>query len=116
MQKVIGALALLAAFLFVGGCAGDSAHEGAIVVAKEMTFSPTSAVLHAGSQQIVVRNDGKLRHTFSINRLGEEVTINPGDTETLTVDFAPGAYRYVCRILDHEGLGMHGVIRVRATA
>jgi plastocyanin len=85
------------------------------VSAKEMKFTPSTLRLVEGRRTITVHNLGTLTHTFSLNALGREMTIPPGKTKTLTVTFAPGTYRYVCRILDHEGLGMHGVLRVGAT-
>ena len=84
------------------------------VTAKEMHFTPSTLHVTAGKRTIVVHNSGNLTHTFSLNALGSEVTIHPGKTKTLSLDLQPGTYRYVCRILDHEGLGMHGVLRVSA--
>lgn len=80
-----------------------------------MKFTPSTLSVDQGRRTITVRNRGKLSHTFSLNELGREVTVAPGKSKTLTVNLTPGTYRYVCRILDHEGLGMHGVLRVRAT-
>lgn len=82
----------------------------------EMKFSPKSMELAAGRQVFVVENTGDIRHTFSLNAIGEEVTVEPGRTKSLTVTLEPGTYRYVCRILDHEGLGMRGTLRVKAPA
>ena len=104
---------LCAGLLLFTGCAGAGADE-ITVTAKEMRFTPSTVRIAAGRRTIVVHNSGKLTHTFSLNALGKEVTIHPGKTRTLSVDLQPGTYRYVCRILDHEGLGMHGVLRVSA--
>jgi len=79
-----------------------------------MRFTPSVLTVGEGRQSIVVHNAGTLTHTFSLNDLGEEVTVAPGKTKTLQLDLAAGSYAYVCRILDHEGLGMHGVLRVRS--
>lgn len=68
-----------------------------------------------GQRTFTVHNRGEIAHTFSLNALGEEVTVQPGKTKALTLSLAPGTYKYVCRILDHEGLGMYGTLRVRAT-
>ena len=114
MRILTVALASLSALLLLGGCAGGSSVDHIDVTAKEMRFSPSTVRVEAGRHAIVVRNGGKLTHTFSLNALGREVTIHPGKTRELSVDLQPGTYRYVCRILDHEGLGMHGVLRVSA--
>jgi len=107
-------LASLSAVLLLGGCAGGSNANEVNVSAKEMRFTPSTVRVKAGRHVIGVHNRGKLTHTFSLNALGREVTIHPGKTRSLSIELQPGTYRYVCRILDHEGLGMHGVLRVRA--
>jgi len=105
----------LVCFGLVGsGCAGTASANQIEVSAKEMKFTPSTLRAGPGRRTIVVHNHGTLTHTFSLNALGREVTIHPGKTRTLSVDLQPGTYRYVCRILDHEGLGMHGVLRVSA--
>jgi len=100
--------------LLLSGCAGSASAGEVEVSAKEMRFTPSTLRVSAGRHTIAVHNHGQLTHTFSLNALGREVTIHPGKTRTLSVDLQPGTYRYVCRILDHEGLGMHGVLRVSA--
>ena len=100
--------------LFAGGCAGTSDASAIRVRAKEMHFTPSSLRVKAGRHIITVHDAGTLTHTFSINALGREVTVHPGRSSSLTVELMPGTYRYVCRILDHEGLGMHGILRVSA--
>ena len=81
---------------------------------KEMHFTPSTVSVVAGRYTVAAHNRGSLTHTFSINKLGEEVTVPPGKTRTFPIELAPGTYRYVCRILDHEGLGMRGVLKVRS--
>lgn len=107
-------LAALSAGIALSGCAGDASADTMSVTAKEMHFSPSTLRVPAGLHTITVHNAGTLTHTFSINELGREVTIHPGKTRSLAINLKPGTYRYVCRILDHEGLGMHGVLRVSA--
>lgn len=111
--KTLVLASLSAGLLLSSGCAGAGADDVAIT-AKEMRFTPSTLRVAAGRRTIAIHNSGKLTHTFSLNALGSEVTIPPGKTKTLSVDLQPGTYRYVCRILDHEGLGMHGVLRVSA--
>jgi plastocyanin len=108
-------LASASAGFLLTACAGTDAAVGVEVNAREMRFSPSTLRLAAGERTLTVHNRGKLTHTFSLNALGEEVTVPPGKSKTLTLNLVPGSYAYVCRILDHEGLGMHGTLRVRAT-
>jgi plastocyanin len=107
-------LASLSAGIVLSGCGGDASADAIDVTAKEMKFTPATLRAEAGRRTISVHNSGSLTHTFSLNELGREVTVHPGKTRTLEVDLQPGTYRYVCRILDHEGLGMHGILRVSA--
>jgi uncharacterized cupredoxin-like copper-binding protein len=107
-------LASLSTLFLLGACAGNASAGELSVTAKEMRFTPSALRVTAGRRVFVVKNTGNLTHTFSLNALGREVTIHPGKTRELSVDLQPGSYRYVCRILDHEGLGMRGVLRVSA--
>ena len=105
----------MSAGFLLTACAGTDAAAGVEVTTREMKFSPSKVQIYEGSQTFTVRNRGDLAHTFSLNELGREVTVQPGKTKTLTLNLSPGTYEYVCRILDHEGLGMIGTLRVRAT-
>jgi plastocyanin len=111
--KTLVLTSLSTGLLLLNGCAGAGADD-LTVTAKEMHFTPSTFRVAAGRRTIVIHNSGTLTHTFSHNALGREVTIRPGKTKTMSLDLQPGTYRYVCRILDHEGLGMHGVLRVSA--
>jgi plastocyanin len=106
--------ALSTGLLLFSGCAGDASADQIDVTTKEMRFSPSTLRVDEGRHTFTVRNSGNLTHTFSLNALGREVTVRPDKTRTMSIDLEPGTYRYVCRILDHEGLGMHGVLRVSA--
>lgn len=113
MRKTVAVvITIVGAAIFLSGCA-SGASTGVAVQTQEMKFLPKTATVNAGRRVITVINSGKLRHTFSLNSLGEEVTVAAGKTETLTLDLKPGTYRYVCRVLDHEGLGMRGTLKVR---
>ena len=98
----------------LGGCAGDGVTDEVKVTTEEMKFLPKTLRVLPGRRTFVVKNSGEVRHTFSLNELGEEVTVEPGKTRSFTAELEPGTYTYVCRILDHEGLGMRGTLRVSA--
>jgi uncharacterized cupredoxin-like copper-binding protein len=112
------ALVALATLGFVtsGGCMGGSSGVAAPVLrvsAAEMKFSPTALAAAANKRSvIVIKNTGAISHTFSLNDLGLEVKIPPGAKRQVTVKAAAGHYPYVCRILDHEGLGMVGQLTI----
>jgi plastocyanin len=100
----------------LGACAGNDAvaqpSTSFTVSAKEMHFTPSTLRGKQGQTTITVHNRGTLTHTFSLNDFGIEVVLNPGQTRTVHLVTQPGTYTYVCRILDHEGLGMHGTLTV----
>lgn len=51
-------------------------------------------------------------HTFTVDELGIDVGVDPGETETLTFTFdEAGEYYLYC--IPHESLGMTGTITVR---
>ena len=54
-------------------------------------------------------------HTFTIDELGIDVSVSPGETETFTFTFQEaGTFKLVC--LPHQSLGMAGTITVVSTA
>ena len=111
--RVVACVALFAVLL--GACAGDDAPSAARarVVAKEMRFTPSRLTVKAGPVVFHVVNQGTITHTFSVGPDADEVTVNPGHSADLNITLVPGTYTYICRILDHAGLGMHGVLKVR---
>ena len=111
--RLVACVVLIAAL--VGACAGDDAPGAALsrVVAKEMHFTPARLTVSAGTSVFHVVNQGTITHTFSVGENADEVTVNPGHAADLTITLVPGKYTYICRILDHAGLGMHGVLTVR---
>ena len=113
--RLAATLAVVLFAVFVGGCAGDDPKEIETqrVVAQEMHFSPKEMSVNAGAVTFHVVNRGKLTHTFSVGPNADEVEVNPGKSQDFTLTLEPGTYKYVCRIINHEGLGMHGVLEVR---
>ena len=50
-------------------------------------------------------------HTFTVEDLGIDVSVDGGSSETLSFTFdSPGAFRLIC--VPHEALGMTGTITV----
>ena len=51
-------------------------------------------------------------HTFTVEDLGIDESIDGGDTKTLTFTFEePGAFPLIC--IPHQSLGMTGTVEVR---
>jgi iron uptake system component EfeO len=97
--------------------AGGSGSSGSVAMAaSEFTFGPSTVTTRAGKTTFVVTNTGSVEHEFEILR-GDQVIdevegLVPGLSRELTVDLAPGAYTYVCRLSGHEEAGMRGTLTV----
>jgi plastocyanin len=130
-------LALGALALFVAGCGGDDDDEdtttptteaatgatgeqgggGAAAATSvgmtEYEFDPSDLSVSEGDS-LEVTNDGQLPHNLTVE--GENVATNdvdPGGSEELTVDLAPGDYDFLCTIGDHAAQGMTGTMTVK---
>jgi len=65
--------------------------------------------LPAGSYDFDVKNDGHIPHDFVVQGNGVDErtpTIQPGKSETLSVDLKPGTYDVYCSIPGHKQAGM----------
>lgn len=131
-------MALAALGLFVAGCGGDDDEDtttapttteaatgatgeqgggggaaGATSVGMtEYEFDPSDLSVSQGDS-LEVSNDGQLPHNLTVE--GEDVAtddVDPGSSEELTVDLAPGNYDFLCTIGDHAAQGMTGTITV----
>ena len=107
---------------------GEGADAGGTtvnVVAKNMKFSlrpsrsPGSgkgvSQASAGTITFVVTNDDPMPHDFAIEVNGVEhktAMIDAGNTDSLTIDLAPGSYAYRCTVTGHSLVGMKGTFTV----
>jgi uncharacterized cupredoxin-like copper-binding protein len=70
---------------------------------------------------VTFENTGQFPHTFVVTdhnnpnlpNLGIDVAVDPGETETTTVNAPAGDYYYCCRIPGHKEAGMVGTLTVR---
>ena len=104
-------------------------HAGGLTVAMgEWTLVPEAKAIRPGQVTFVVTNRGRFAHGFRIRSAGSGkdrfeargMLLQPGQTGRLTVDLAAGAYDIECYVEDahgdHEELGMHSPLDVRADA
>ncbi|SEL02150.1 Copper binding protein, plastocyanin/azurin family [Blastococcus sp. DSM 46786] len=70
----------------------------------------------AGTYEFAVSNEGDASHDFIVERDGEDVTgtsiLQPGQSETLTVELEPGTYVFYCSVGNHRAMGMEITIEV----
>jgi uncharacterized cupredoxin-like copper-binding protein len=118
------------AALPVGGCGADVAYTRApdrrvVVRLDEYRVLPERIEVRAGRITLVARNTGRLTHNLAVVQferpLGDEEekeygdptkTLFPGETGQTTVDLAPGKYRLVCTIANHDNLGQYAELKV----
>jgi plastocyanin len=111
-----------AATLALAGCGGDEpaaeARGGTVAIALDDFFvEPQDVRARAGELRFEVTNRGRLPHNFRVrDDAGERVqvrTLLPGAAKTATADLAPGDYKMLCTVANHEQLGMTGTLVVR---
>lgn len=75
------------------------------------SFSPGSFTVKKGQTITVVNSTPATPHTFTISGHGVNVTVNPGQSSTVTINLPPGRYPFVCTF--HVSLGMKGTLIVK---
>lgn len=120
----------LALVLALGsGCGAEGGEEGPsgpvttvpggrslAIVAREYTFTP-ERVSTPGSEPIRIEltNRGSLAHNLRVLQGASELGGTPSfqsGVRSATVRLAPGRYRMVCTVGNHEELGMVGELEV----
>ena len=93
MKLVLASLVLL----FLAGCAepaGEPVATQDIRIPGAWVFEPEVAQVHAGVP-VTWTNDGGADHTVTIDAVGIDETIKPGESFTFTFE-EPGTYAYTC--------------------
>lgn len=92
--------------------AGESAAASITVEAFDLGFTVDSTTIPANTDvQVTVTNTGALAHDFVIDELGIQTKLlNPGESETVTINAAPGDYTYYCSVPGHREAGMQGTL------
>ena len=72
-------------------------------------FTPTTFTVKKGTS-ITVTNAGSASHTFTITGKGIDVVNSPGQSQSVTINLAPGTYPFICRF--HVSHGMKGTLTV----
>ena len=72
-------------------------------------FAPSTLAVKKGDS-LAVTNVGTASHTFTITGKGIDVVNSPGQSQSVTINLAPGTYQFICRF--HVSLGMRGSLTV----
>lgn len=85
----------------------------------EFAYAPQTLELAAGTYTFEITNDGQVPHEWALAQAGEHHghgastrQLASGESQELTVDLAPGEYRYMCHIEGHLEAGMEGTLVV----
>ena len=122
-------LALLGAAALLAGCGEPDPvtdRDGTLhLTLGDYTITPQNLKVRAGRIRIVARNEGRLAHDVVVEQLVEEEGVQPevygrtavaraGQTvrERDPIRLAPGRYRILCDIANHDNLGQYGTLEV----
>ena len=124
------AASLAASLLALGGCGDDKVFKTDRPILRisldEYRIIPQNIVARPGRLKILVHNVGRLTHNLAIqippkNSTDKPVEVpggrvesmQPGDyAPAIKVNLAPGTYRLVCTIANHDDLGQYGTLKI----
>lgn len=91
---------------------GGGSGTAAVTVSQiNYQFSPSKITVKKGDTLAVKNATTGTPHTFTISGKGIDVTTDPGQTQSVLINLAPGTYSFFCRF--HESLGMKGTLVVK---
>lgn len=69
-------------------------------------FNPKVITIPNGrTTTLILKNEGKKEHTFTVEKLGIDAEVQPGKEKTITVKpEKPGTYELICRYHFQEGM------------
>jgi uncharacterized cupredoxin-like copper-binding protein len=93
--------------------AAQTSAQAVEITADDIFFAPTEVSIPANSDvPLTVTNDGVALHNFSIDELGIDVDIAPGESQEVFVNAEPGTYEFYCNVPGHKDAGMTGALIV----
>lgn len=84
-----------------------------VLTTEDFVFSERQIEVSGEAVAVTVANVDAVTHTFTIARLGVDLTVAGGEARSLTFDVKPGRYTFVCTVPGHDGAGMRGELVVR---
>ncbi|MGB3307023.1 MAG: cupredoxin domain-containing protein [Thermomicrobiales bacterium] len=95
---------------------GGEAATSAEIHTIDINFEPKELTIAANTDvPITVINKGALQHDFHVDKL--DITsklLNSGETDTVTINAAPGTYEFWCTVPGHKEAGMTGTLTIVA--
>ncbi len=80
------------------------------VVASNFSFSPATVKAKAGETIELENADATTPHTFTVTDEDIDLELDPGSSNTATIDLPAGTYPFECRF--HASQGMRGTLVV----
>lgn len=95
--------------------AGRGATANLEIEANDFSFGPTYVKVTPGAKvTVALTNTGKAEHTFTIDALGIDENLKPGQKATVQVNVPrDGMLQFHCKF--HEAMGMQGAFYTQAT-
>lgn len=98
------------------GAAADEEGQTVEVGLTEFAINLSTMEVPAGPTTFAVTNVGSMEHNFEIEGQGVEEAfdenLQPGQSDTLTVDLPPGEYTIYCPVGNHRARGMEVTLTV----
>ena len=86
----------------------DTQTNGSAVEVKmyDDSFNPKEITIPNGkTTTLILKNTGKKKHTFTVEKLRIDAEVQPGQEKTITVKpDRPGTYEFICRYHFQEGM------------
>jgi uncharacterized cupredoxin-like copper-binding protein len=83
------------------------------IVAYDVYFEPKEVKIPANTDvTFMLANDGVAPHNFSIDELGIDIDLPPGETQETVINAPAGEYEYYCNVPGHKEAGMVGKLIV----
>lgn len=115
VAAVAGVLLVVAAIggslVAAGGVTSDAPADGSLILDMEnFEFGPRTITASSGEVSLYVANNDSARHTFTVDELGVDESIAPGQSKQITFDAEAGEFRFYCKPHDP---GMEGELKVQ---
>jgi plastocyanin len=80
---------------------------------QNAAFSAKQVSASSGQVSVSLTNQDLFWHTFTVDKLGLNVTLPVNSHRRVTFNAAPGTYTFYCAIPGHRQAGMQGTITIR---
>jgi plastocyanin len=101
---------------------GGQAQTNPTIEMVDIAFKPNDVTIPANTDvTVTLKNTGALPHNFSITdknnpnvpNLNISVDVQPGQSQTVTINAPAGDYYFFCNVSGHEAAGMYGTLHVQ---